>query len=519
MGEIIIAALVIAAIYFFVVYIVAPIAGILLIITLVLSFGYAFLTSARSFITSLIKHKNPYTSYVDKSTTAPPGTKRSYFFGPGYNQVRVTVSEAFSLQKSHLAVLKVWKNKHTGHPWYRDMWIWIFYCATVFCTFVLGFAWMAFFSILLSTVIITGMCAFYIFFMSLWGVDRLILMIKAIESRCPNCKRISVIPTFICPDCGMEHKKLTPGPYGIWGRKCSCGKYLSTTYFNGRSRYMAVCPFCSSELATSDARQFGIQLVGGVSTGKTTFLASFWHEYLERVKQMRNISTIATPTAAFSELEYWFQHGDSSATTETNANIYSLIHKDGEKTPIQMTIYDIAGEAFSSLENDVQQQQFQYCEGIIIVIDPTVAPIYASETVSSFIHRFDALKGTRSSAISDVPVAVMITKADLCKRRIGLPRIKTTFNTNASKYADTEGNTSMELVRNGICRDFLNDEGFSNVINLVDAQFNRVQYYSVSAMGHPSLPGRKYEPWGVLEPIIWIMQQQGSLFRDIVSQL
>ncbi|MDR1802843.1 MAG: hypothetical protein LBQ94_04495 [Treponema sp.] len=520
MGELIGILVVIYLVYLLIRYVLVPISGAVLTITLVLGIGCAFYISIRSFITSLIKHQDPYSMYVDKSPDAPHGIKRNYFFGPGYHQISAIVSDAFSLQKINLATLKGWKDRHIGFPWYRDMWIWIFYSAAIFCTFVFGFAWMAVFSILLSIVIVTGMCGFYVFFMSLWGFDRLLLMIKAIQSRCPKCKRISIVPSFICPDCGMEHKKLTPGPYGVFKRKCSCEKKMSTTYFNGRSKYRAVCPFCASGLAASDAQQFGIQLVGGVSTGKTTFLTAFWHEYLEYIeplKKTRNISLTTIPKAAFADLEYWFQHGDSSATTETNANMYSLIHRVGNKTPIQMTLYDIAGEAFTSLANDIQQRQFNYCEGIVFVIDHTSTPGRTSETVSSFINEFIGLKGSHSTKISDVPVAVIITKADLCTHEIGLTKIISIYNENVQKNAVAESNASMELVRNGLCKDFLKDRGFANVMNIIAAKFNNVQYYSVSAIGHPVAQGRKYEPWGVLEPIIWLMRQHGTVFQDILT--
>jgi GTPase SAR1 family protein len=467
----------------------------------------------------LINHFNPYTTYVDKSPAAPAGIKRNYFFGPGFHQIGIIVKEAFSLQKGYLATLSSWRIRHKRYTWYLDMWVLIFYVAAVFCTSVLGFSWMTVFSIALTIILVTGMCSFYFFFMSLWAVDRSILMFKAIQSRCPHCKRISVVPTFVCPNCGLEHKKLTPGPYGILERKCTCGKRLSTTYFNGRSIYKAICPFCASELAVSNAQQFGIQLVGGVSTGKTTFLAAFWHEYLERIKAARNVSVTAIPETAFAELEYWFQNGDSSATTETNANMYSIIHKYGNKTPVQMTIYDIAGEVFTSLSGNVQQQQFKYCEGIVFVIDPTITSAHISETISGFINEFIGLKGSHSARASDVPVAVIISKADLYKRDIGLPKIKSTFNTSAARYADVDGNSNIELVRNGVCRDFLKTHGYGNALNLIDAAFYKVQYYAVSAMGHPAEPGKKYEPWGVLDPITWLMRQHSTLFQDVVFSL
>jgi GTPase SAR1 family protein len=314
----------------------------------------------------------------------------------------------------------------------------------------------------------------------------------------------------------MEHKKLTPGAYGIIARKCTCGKRLATTYFNGRSAYKAICPFCTSELATSDAKQFGVQLVGGVSTGKTTFLAAFWHEYLARVKKLGGLSIIAIPENAFDELEYWFQNGDSSSTTETNANMYSLIHKPSGEIPIQMTIYDIAGEAFASLGSDVQQQQFQYCEGIVFVVDPTSSPTDVSEIVSNFIGEFSSLKGKSSRKVSAVPVVVLISKADLYKRDIGLPKIKAIHSANPQKYADSDGNVSIELTRYAICREFLENRGFSNTVNLIEGEFTNIQYFAASAMGHSPKPGEKYEPWGVLEPIIWLLQQSTIDFQDLL---
>jgi hypothetical protein len=183
-----------------------------------------------------------------------------------------------------------------------------------------------------------------------------------------------------------------------------------------------------------------------------------------------------------------------------------------------MTIYDIAGEAFTSLSDIIQQQQFKYCEGIVFVIDPNAKPTDVSETISSFLNEFSRLKGKSSTKTSDVPVAVMISKADLYKREIGLPKIKATHNSNAQKYADADGIVSMEQTRCGVCREFLENHGFSNTLNLINCEFSKVQYYAVSAMGHPPIQGKKYEPWGVLEPITWLLQQSSVLFQEIFYQ-
>ena len=83
MGYVIGAILVIIIVYYLVVYVIAPIAGVLGMIALSIGVLYAFGVSISSFVSSLKLHINPYTTYVDNNPKAVQGTRRSYFFGPG----------------------------------------------------------------------------------------------------------------------------------------------------------------------------------------------------------------------------------------------------------------------------------------------------------------------------------------------------------------------------------------------------------------------------------------------------
>lgn len=508
MGYVIGAILVIIIVYYLVVYVIAPIAGVLGMIALSIGVLYAFGVSISSFVSSLKLHINPYTTYVDNNPKAVQGTRRSYFFGPGYHQIAITVKDAFSNQAEYMETIKTWwKGFRPNHGWIINIWVDIFYIAACICTYVFGTIWTVLFSSLLFGVIFTGMCGFYVFFTLLWLGDRITLMVRSIQSRCPNCKRISIVPVFNCPDCGAQHQNLTPGPYGILTQKCACGKKLPTTIFNGRSQLEALCPYCQTSLAASDAKQFGIQLVGGVSAGKTTFLASYWHHYIEQLKSDKQLEFTCFPEEAFDELEYWYQNGLSLATSETNATMYSIVHKREGSIPIQMTIYDVAGESFTNLSADIQQQQFRYCEGIVIVIDPTATPELNSDTISGFVSEFKQLKGIHSSQLAQIPVAVIISKADLFKRELGVPKIKSIYNQaiKSSEMADI----TLNSIRNDVCRSFLLSHGFDGILNMIDSEFENTQYFSVSAMGHEAEESSPYEPWGVIEPISWLTQQAG----------
>ena len=494
-------------------YVIAPIASVLMIIVLIMSTGYALYVSLHSFILALKENVNPYNTFIDSHSDAPKGVKRNYCFGPGFHQISKIVSGAFMNLGEYRLKLKAWKDKLIRHKWLVDVWIYIGYGLAIFCAQILGCIWVGMFSVVLASAIIAGMIGFFMFFSLLWLSDRAVLIKNSIHTRCPNCKRKSVVPAFECPICGLEHKNLAPGPYGILKRKCTCGTMLATTFIGGRSQYKAHCPFCDTELFSSSSRQYGIQLVGGIGTGKTTFLAAFWHEYKLWLKQHCEISYRETPIESFQSLEDWFKNGNAEATTETNASMYSIIHSLKDSTPVQMTFYDIAGEVFDYSEADLQQQQFRYCEGFVIVIDPTSTATYASGTIANFVNSMEEITGKQTSKVASVPTAVIITKADLYKREIGLPKIKALF---ADLSAQQSGPRNYSDFVNGVCRDFLLRHGFDNTVNLIESEFANVHYFPVSAMGH-ALEKGEYEPWGVLDPIFWLMSHENCPLRESVS--
>jgi hypothetical protein len=218
------------------------------------------------------------------------------------------------------------------------------------------------------------------------------------------------------------------------------------------------------------------------------------------------------PDSLFDELEEWFQKGFSSATSERNANMYSILHKHKKETPHQLTIYDIAGEAFGDLKSDQQQQQFKYCEGIIFVIDPDASPNSANGTILSFTDEFKELRGAHAKKLSKIPLAVIISKSDLFEQEIGLQKIQSRCPNNA-------GQDDLENTRNAVCREFLINHGFGNVVNLIDATYDNVRYFPVSAMGHKAATGQSYNPWGVIEPVMWLLSYTKTSFKKIVTWL
>jgi len=79
--------------------------------------------------------------------------------------------------------------------------------------------------------------------------------------------------------------------------------------------------------------------------------------------------------------------------------------------------------------------------------------------------------------------------------------------------------TGLSITRNGVCRDFLINHNYENALNLLEGEFSNIQYYPVSAMGHTAVMGQPYKPWGVMEPVMWLLNYTDESFNDIITHL
>jgi GTPase SAR1 family protein len=447
-------ALVLYLLYLLVVYVIIPVGTVVLGVMAGVGVLYAFGVSVYCLGKSIAMNRHPYEKYREKSLCAPSGVNRNYFFGPGFLQLWNIIKNTFVELFDKLMMTFGTISKYT----------FVFTIVASLCLIVFGLAWVTVFSAVLTAVLLVTMLVFFLMFSFLWGLDRAVLAAKSVQSRCGSCKRKSLVPVFYCPQCGLDHRRLTPGKYGVFKRKCSCGTRLPTTFLTGRSRLEATCPYCAVELAASGAKQLGLQLVGGVACGKTTFLATFWSLYKEKLAAA-GVDFEQHPADDFAKLEEWRQSGTES-TLDTNAMMYSLVHGG-----CQFTIYDIAGEAFSDLSNSVQQQQFQYCEGVLFIADPTAPPEAATDTLAKFVNEFKRLRGSHAAKMSDVPIAVVISKADL------FPQI-----------AD--------------CREFLYEHKFDSLLTLIDCEFTNVRFCAASAL----------KSTGVTEAVMWLVKSVDPSF-------
>ena len=118
----------------------------------------------------------------------------------------------------------------------------------------------------------------------------------------------------------------------------------------------------------------------------------------------------------------------------------------------------------------------------------------SDEPTASLDHEnaFNVMRGGSPSELSKVPVAVVVTKADLFPEEFrSIQFDKTKLRENAK-----------------ICLSFLAGRGFLKTINALDAEFSNVAYFPVVSKSD------KGKAYGVLEPIAWLMSDKASPFRD-----
>lgn len=360
-------------------------------------------------------------------------------------------------------------------------------------------------------------------------VFRIIDRTLRVEQHCPHCYAAFRLPYFRCPYCGEIHKNLIPGHCGILIAKCSCGRFIPCSVLSHRSKLVGVCPNakCEMDLATANAKQFFIQIIGGNSSGKTAFSAAFQHQYLSLSQGNDVYSVYGEPREAFETLEYMYRNGVTESSSASEIGSYNYVHQLKGTAAHSLIFYDIPDEILLSDEYEKSPLNFGYTDGIIIIIDPLSIPSIRNDCVRQgessaisgystdnceaiivdFINKFSEIIGRSARKMSDIPVAVLIAKSDIkrIKSSVGMPRIKAQYKKAPENY-----NNDLSIARDEICRAFLNNNGLANVVNNLESVFSEVRYFPMSAVGHSPEAGVAFEPFGVIDPVAWIAQKRQS---------
>jgi len=292
---------------------------------------------------------------------------------------------------------------------------------------------------------------------------------------CTKCYDEFNLPTFVCPECNTLHEQLTPGRCGILFAKCSCNnKFLPVMVFTGRSRLGCVCPSCKEEMADANARQFFVHLIGGSGSGKTAYMSAFANVYL---RQSGSVYIRGRLEDSFVQLE--------AVAPSSDLVDYNFLHSYGNANkPAKNTlvVFDINGEQVVS-EYHKNPRHFSFCNGFILFADPQSSDF--GDVANQFILDYSGIMGQSANERSSIPVAVVVTKADVDEVKHGI-----------SGGSDRE------------CKEYLESLGLGSGVMSIDAKFSNVRYFPISSTDTGKMPR-------ITAPVSWIAGQVGGTMAKL----
>ena len=457
--------------------------------------------------------------------------KKSYFFGQGYKDIGDAIRLSW---RKNASTAKKYYDSFTEKGLMSFKGIFKLFCALSVVSF--GTVFFALISLVMVAVVSLFFVLVYIGFSAVWLFDRLYLMRKKIFTACNECKSKFLIPTYLCPDCGAQHTNLTPGMYGILRRTCSCGRKLPTAFFNGRKKLQAICPNClqrgrTTYLNDRESRPLCIPVVGGRSVGKTAYITAFAKRFIEFVAPQKGLEIEFYNQAKediYGEIKADFAHGSTRMTarpqdlSQTSSVSLSFFIKHKSLQPERLVhIYDIAGELFTNNDENEVQQQYEYCQGIVFILDPFAIPEVRfqyeellspedlagigradlNDVIDSFLNKLREVTGLSDSSMSTVPLAVVISKIDSAglDQDVGRRAVEKLMKAQPQVFTDFFN------TQDYLCRKFLRENGMESFLNNISLQFKNNRFFACSAIGHSRGKG-PYRPEGVLPPMEWLIQ-------------
>jgi hypothetical protein len=461
----------------------------------------------------------------------------SYFFGKGYRDLIAVIKESW---ESNLDSTKKFFSKiEKTSEWWKEALSFIFWGGAGISVIVFGTLVFVAVSLLHIVFISSFFLLIYILFTIVWIIERTYLFFHGFFSVCPHCHEKTLLPEYLCDNCGRIHKKLIPNSYGILFHQCECGQRLPATFFVNRGRLQARCPHkkCHHLLHREhvESRKILVPILGGPSAGKTAFMFAVVRKLVEEKAKTMGFETAFVDSNTESEYKIIVnQLCKGNVPTKTVASIpkaFNLELKKGGKTKFVLYIYDPAGEAFENTENLTAHQYYEYLTGMIMIVDPFSIPAvkrnYKNELLEtgtnvnpSQLNLEDALNtvllnleesfGLSKTGKIKKPLAVVISKVDA----FGLEKI-------IGETAITGENDRVKRKSNLIRKQLL-DWDEAGLIQQIETRFKSVQYFSCSALGRiPDSTNKDFVPHHVFEPMSWLLSSVISkkLKWDILNKI
>jgi hypothetical protein len=355
---------------------------------------------------------------------------------------------------------------------------------------VVGFALGAWLSILVWSLVMGLLGGFayllqQVGVLAYWGYDRLSRRQRKATLRCAKCYRITVIPSYQCPNsaCRTTHHNVMPGPLGIVHRLCGCGTRLPTTVRAAAKHLVTVCPHCLQAVpeGSGTRRVLPLPVIGAVGAGKTQFLSGGIVELELQVARLSGSLTPISPAARtfLTNAKLAVASGQRVAKTEwlnRPEGVPFILTLPGRE--IELQLMDAAGENFVDWERSQALSYIDTADVLLFFFDSLAlpemrellqisgkagtVPVAQGDPGDAYASVVDRLRA-EDVRLGKKTLAVILTKVDVLQT---LPVSR--------KLAPTDSDS---------IRAWLTDNGADGFVRRVDQDFKQVSYFAVDSYG------------------------------------
>lgn len=360
-------------------------------------------------------------------------------------------------------------------------------------------------------------------------IDSIYLRFKSISLVCPICQNKYVVPVYICPKCGEEHKSLRPGRYGLFHRTCACGEKIASTCLSGRHKLDYKCPHCGKmNSGNSFTHDISIPVVGGHNSGKTCYINMAIRELEKTAKTYGldfKLETINSANDYSQNIELMNDGKLPDKTNDMRLSYYQFyLTEHNGKVKNLVSLCDVAGELFTSSKDVSTQIGYKNASRFLLVLDPLsmkdfkekiekerdISKSYGStkgmdDVLNALIDTLEAYTNKKSRHVFNYDVAVVINKCDIpeVEKEIGEKVILDALN-NKKLGLKTE----LDAL-NYVCEDFLKRYNESNFLQQIKSKFTTVQFFVCSALGH-DFDNTAFSPINVEDSILWLVDRESA---------
>jgi len=326
--------------------------------------------------------------------------------------------------------------------------------------------------------------------------------------------------------------------------------YVSEVLTSIRDKYnmetkKRLCPFCHNDLPYSagHAPSNIIAIIGASQVGKSVYMTSLIHTL--ETSTAHNFNAACMPVNSDTSRRFRDQYLDPLFVQNTLVEstqkekkqepfIFQFKFKDGNKAPLSLVFFDVAGEGMVEEEYiDLYANHIKNAEGILFLVDPLQLSTIRSKIIlnqgdksGDFTSKYQESRdvvvtlaenfiGLQEDGKTSIPTAVVVTKSDMLEylARDGDEYIKANSNI-FNNYVHTSFFNLDEYENiNGEVKRFIEKVDLA-FMDAIEVHFSNFSYFAVSAIGQNPVEGKVegvIEPIRVDEPFLWLLYKLGYI--------